>query len=388
MNAPSPSAVMARVERELRDMWTIAPPAGDLPRARACTMNLVVVASSIEIADRYLAVVDDVTRTIPSRAIVAALDPEATTDALEGDVTAVCGVDEAASICSERVRLVARGSICARAASAVDALCVPELPTALVWLGRVHVDDPVFVGLAEDAQRVVLDTEYTSLTSLLALARWTRAEEGRPHVADLAWTRLAVWQEMCARFFDPPHLVDHAMNVTRVTVRQASERGARLGSEGALLVGWLGTRLGWTTSRVGGRLRFHRRDGASVGVAFEAVARPPEVAPAALAGVAIEAEIGGVSVRATLDRQLASGSIEGVTPDADVLVWRLEVSSPSDPNAPAASRRGPMEQRVRLRTNQGARLLERTLHRPANDPALAEAAAFAEEMVEDEIVCG
>ena len=84
------------------------------------------------------------------------------------------------------------------------------------------------------------------------------------------------------------------------------------------------------------------------------------------------------------------GALQGSYPvlDADVLEWKLDVGTAPEAGAPAVSRRGPMEQRVRLRTNQGARLLERTLHRPANDPALAEAAAFAEEMVEDEIVCG
>ncbi len=384
--APAPSAVMARIERELRDMWSVAAPAGDVPRARACTMNLVVVASSEEIAERYLAIIDDVTRSIPARAIVVALDPEGA-DALEGDVTAVCGVDAASSICSERVRMTARGAVCARVASAVDALCVPEMPTALVWLGRVHVEDDVFLELAKDSQRVLLDTEYTSLGSLLHLARWARGGEGRPRVADLAWTRLAIWQEMCARFFDAPALREHASRVTRVTIRQACEPGARLGSEGALLLGWLGTRLGWKTTRVGGHLRFRRADGGNVAVAFEAVARPAGVAPSALAGVGLDAEHDGVKLRATLDRQLASG-VPDDTLDADVLEWKLDVGAAAEAGAPAVSRRGPMEQRVRLRTNQGARLLERTLHRPANDPALAEAAAFAEEMVEDEIVCG
>ena len=374
----APSAVMSRIERELREMWT--PPPGEVARARACTMNLVVVAGSSAIADRYVNVIDDVTRGTPARAILVSLDPEAP-DALEADVSAVCGVGEDA-ICSERVRITARGAICARMESAVEALCVPELPTVLVWLGRVHVGDEVFLGLAKDARRVILDTEYTSLGSLLELARWARADAARPFVADLAWTRLALWQEMCARFFDPPRLRDHAMHVTRMTVRQASEHGARLGPEPALLVGWLGTRLGWTASRLGGHLRFRRPDGGFVALSFEAVPRPREVAPSALAGLSIEASHAGVTVRASLERQLASGTAE-TTRDADVVVSRVDVDLE---DAPAPSLRGPAEQRMRLRTNEEARVLERTLHRHACDPALAEAAAFAEEMLEDEIV--
>jgi len=252
------SPVVSRIERELRDMW--APPAkGQPPKSRVCTMNLIVVAgsgtgsatSARELADRYTPVVDEVTATTPARAVVVALEPDAGVHALEGDVSAVCGIGGEATLCSERVRLNALGSACARVASAVDAIGVPEIPTTLVWLGRIHVEDPVFVSLAALAQRIVIDTEYTSLPTLMKLARWSRAEPGRPAVIDLAWIRLAPWQELCARFFDAPRLRAHASHVTRLAVKQASEPGARLGSEGALLLGWLATTLGWKVSRLG-----------------------------------------------------------------------------------------------------------------------------------------
>ncbi len=158
----------------------------------------------------------------------------------------------------------ASGSVCARMGSAVEALLIPEIATTLVWLGRVHVDDDVFTSMARDAQRVVLDTEYTSLTSLLQLARWSRADPGRPALADMAWTRLATWQELCARLFDEPRNRELAAGITSVTIRQASESGARLGSEGALLLGWLATRLGWRAVRIGGALRLKREDGRDV----------------------------------------------------------------------------------------------------------------------------
>jgi glucose-6-phosphate dehydrogenase assembly protein OpcA len=79
---------------------------------------------------------------------------------------------------------------------------VPELPTTLVWLGRVHVDDPVFQDLASDAQRIILDSEYTSLASVIHVAKWARTKPDAPKITDLAWTRISVWQEMLARFFD------------------------------------------------------------------------------------------------------------------------------------------------------------------------------------------
>ncbi len=360
--SPPRSTTIAAIEKELRDIWTTAP--GETSKARACTTNLVVVASR-EVADRYLAIIDEVILNIPARAIVVGLEPDGAASILEGDVSAVCGIGENAT-CSERVRLFASGAVCARVGSAVEALLVPELPTSLVWLARVHVDDPVFSALADDATRVVLDTEYTSLGSLLQLSRWTRAKAGRPNLADLAWTRLAPWQEMCARFFDEPKLASHAHKIRRLVIRQASDAGAKLGSEGALLLGWFATRLGWKMQRIGGSVRFRRPDGDSVALELRKAPRPPSIAPAALMGVTVEAEDQGLKVTGSLDLEVESGS------NAAILTWKLDAEVPSA-----------TEQRVRLSVNKGARMLERTLHRPSNDPALAESALFAEEIYEE-----
>ncbi len=374
---PVTSAILARIEKELRDMWTAPLAPGEMPKSRVCTMNLVVAASSREVADRYTAVVEEVTASMPSRAIVVTLEPESPTRALEGEATAVCVRGESGVVCSERVRLVASGSVCARVASIVDALLVPEIPTALVWLGRVHTDDDVFTSMALRSQRVVLDTEYTSLASLVQLAKWLREEsEPRPALADLAWTRLATWQELCARFFDEARTRDHAREITRVTVRQASDSGARLGSEGALLLGWLATRLGWRATRMGGALRMKREDGRDVSLVLGAVPRPEGVAPGALASVEIEAASGGQALKGSIVRELASGGgVDGKTLDADVVTWTCELAG-----QPCQTRS------VRLRANKGARVLERTLHRQVYDPTLVESVQFAEHFFEDGVV--
>jgi glucose-6-phosphate dehydrogenase assembly protein OpcA len=363
--SPPRSTTIAAIEKQLREIWTQAP--GESTQTRACTMNLVVVASR-DVADRYLPVIDEVVLSTPARAILVALEPDSNASVLEGDVSAIHGFGENASA-SERVRLFASGAVCARVGSAVEALLVPEIPTALVWLARVHVDDPVFSSLADDAHRVILDTEYTSLASLLQLSRWARGASNRPNIADLAWTRLAPWQEMCARFFDDPKLTGHAKKIQKLVIRQASDAGTKLGSEAALLLGWFATRLGWTVHRIGGSVRFRRPDGDTVVLELRKSPTPATIAPAALTGVSVEASENGVSIVGTLNLE-----VEG-TDSAALLVWKL------DAEVPSAS-----EQRVRLSANKGARMLERTLHRPSNDPALAESALFAEEIYEEGLV--
>ncbi len=122
-------------------------------------------------------------------------------------------------------------------------------------------------------------------------------------------------------------------------------------------------------------MRFRRPDGGHVVLTLSAVARPSEVAPAALAGMAVEAEAGGVKAFGSIQRELGSG-LEGQSADADMVLWTLDVPFPVA-----------TEQHVRLRDNKGGKLLVRTLHRPVNDPTLSEAVAFAEQVFEDGLVC-
>ena len=369
----SASTVISDIQSQLRQSW--APPSGDGPAmTRVTTMNLVVVSTNPGSVERYTHIVDDVVQTIPARTLLVSIDPSNPDSTLQGDATAVAAAAEGTNVWSERIRLFASGDTSFRIASAIEALLIPELPTAVVWLGRVHVSDPTLQSLAELSQRFILDTEYTSITSLLALANWMRDESNHTYVADLAWTRLSPWHELVARFFDRD-AAGLAGAIDEVTITQASDKGAKLGSEGALLLGWLGSRMGWKVTRLGGRLTFSRPDGKPVRVSFKAIPRPEGVAPLALAGFSLKSTVGDDSLEGSIVRDLASG-LDSATVDADVLVWRvLRSGSP------------PHEQHVRLGSNKGAKWLTRTLQRPANDPSLTESALFACDFYDDDVVC-
>jgi glucose-6-phosphate dehydrogenase assembly protein OpcA len=373
------SGLISQLEKELRDLWRAPEDPREPVMSRACTMNLEVVAPSVEVLERYTPVVDEVTASVPARAILASVEPSATADELTGAATAVCRLEGDRRICSERITLRCRGNAAARAASAIEAFLVPEIPTALVWLGRVHTDDPVFEDLANDANRIILDSEYTSIGSVIHVASWARQQPNAPEIADLAWTRIAAWQEMLARFFDDGDGKDLAYKITRIRLDQADETSAPIGSEAALLLGWIGTRLGWKTSRLAGTLRLRRPDGGTVSLEIGRVARPKGVAPHTLASLAVEAgdDPARPALRGTIERSLGSGLAEhGATTDADVLVWKLVRRNGSE--TPIE-----IEQSVRLGPNKAAKWLERTLHRPPCDTAFVESVAFAEHIVED-----
>jgi glucose-6-phosphate dehydrogenase assembly protein OpcA len=377
VNVPA-SRVLARADEELRMLWSIPPgksiPQGKLEpaKSRACTMNLVVIAASPSLAAQVVPVVDEVLLHVPARAIVVGLDPDAP-DELEAAVSAVCtpSVGGGQAVCSERVILTARGGLCRRLPSCVDALCATDVPMTLVWLARVHVEDPAFAPLATAATRVVLDSSQNSLSSLSQVVRWARArpESDRPGVADLAWTRLGSWQELCSRMFDPPRLRPLAAQVSRLALIQASADGAMLGPEGALLLGWLATRLGWKATSLGGKLRLVRPDGAVVQTQLRA--KKVDGAPrGTLLGVEIEANGDGVRM---------VGDVARDNGETDAASWRIEVSDAGDTQR--------LEQHVRMRAGQPAPLLERTLHRPPRDASLAEALLWADELRAEELTC-
>jgi glucose-6-phosphate dehydrogenase assembly protein OpcA len=380
--AERPSEVLDRVDAELRALWSTPPPADDgraptgdparspsKTRVRACTMNLVVVAATPALAEQWVVVVDRVLLGIPARAIVVGLDP-AGADALEAQTSAVCvpGESGGPQVCSERVTLVVRGAAAARLYSCVTALCAADVPTTLVWVGSVSAGSPAFEALARDASRIVLDGAQGSLESLASVVRWGRSQpEGGfapgVGVADLAWTRLAPWQEMCARMFDEPRLRPLAACVTRVQLVQASAAGATLAAEGLLLLGWLATRLEWKAAPRSTPQTWLRRDGGNLEVVLSANASPTE-AQSSLRAVHIEASADGMTLRGQILRDAREN---------DAATWRLEVTAEG-----GETQR--MEQHVRLRAMDKAALLERTLHRPIRDLALEEAVRWAGEV--------
>jgi glucose-6-phosphate dehydrogenase assembly protein OpcA len=367
--------VLTRIDQELRAFWAVPATPGETPRARACTMNLVVVAANPGLAQRWLPVIDEVLLGVPARALVVGLDPDAP-DALEGSATAVCTPSAGGepAVCSERVMLLARGVVCARLASVVGALAATDVPTTLVWLGRVHADDPAFAPLARDASRIVHDASEGSLTSLAHVVYWTRARSAadRPGVADLTWTRVAPWQELCARVFDEPRLRALASGVTRVSLTQASTRGAPMGPEGALMLGWLATCLGWKAASLAGKLRLLRPDGGQVHASLCAATESSHT-PGTLLSVEMEASSGDLTLRGDVKRDADEPGAGGMA------TWRLEVTCRGQTQR--------LEQAVRLRDSEPARLLERTLHRPAHDPALLDAVAWADELRGEELSC-
>ncbi len=118
----------------------------------------------------------------------------------------------------------------------VDPLVVSDLPT-LLWSPHGHYD--AVDALLPLAQAILIDSIDEPVWRE-ALDR-ARALTGKAYVVDLAWLRSTPWRERIAASFDPPAMRAELERVSAVTVRHHPESTLAA----MLLIGWLGSRLGW-----------------------------------------------------------------------------------------------------------------------------------------------
>jgi hypothetical protein len=229
---PVGDAVSA-IERELGRIWS-APPedAGETPKVRASTMNLVVAMSAHELEHERDAKVE-LSRTHAGRTFLLWVDPRLAPWDLTSDVQAMCQKQGSAEVCSDRIELGFGVSAAQRAASVIAALALGEVPTILEVARGAH--DALVDELAPRADRVVVDTAVQPVARVAHIARATQAA-----IADRNFVRGFTFRDLVARFFDAEP--SEARTIRRVEI--ARTPGFRI-EPAALLVGWLASRLGW-----------------------------------------------------------------------------------------------------------------------------------------------
>jgi glucose-6-phosphate dehydrogenase assembly protein OpcA len=121
-----------------------------------------------------------------------------------------------------------------------DPLVVTDLPT-LLWSPHGHHD--VVEVLLELSQAVLLDSVEEPLAHDALDRAWALSENA--YVVDLAWLRSTPWRERVAAAFDPARLREELLGISAVTVRHHPASTVA----GALMLGWLGSRLGWHTGQ-------------------------------------------------------------------------------------------------------------------------------------------
>lgn len=210
----------------------------------ATTMNFIVWIDDIAFRPWVIERLTKILEKHPARAILLDAcddrEPGATLVRREPD-----GDEDSSHITvhGERVEIGVRGMTPAELTELAGSLTIRELPSLLWWTGEGIAGQPNFSGLVDLVDSLVVDSSGTRNdgATVLELAHFLSS---RPTVAlrDLAWMRLRPWQDMIARFFDDPAVMEELYSVRSLRIVSGSD------AEALYLAGWLGSRLGWTVA--------------------------------------------------------------------------------------------------------------------------------------------
>jgi glucose-6-phosphate dehydrogenase assembly protein OpcA len=227
-------------------------------RTRTSVLTLVVVAPRPELVDRAMATVSTLASRHPSRAVVLSpTDPDGPAS-FEAHIYASCQLPERGSseICTEEILIRAGGELAQHLSSTVAPLLIHDLPVVLWWPDDVPFGRPDFTELADECDRLFVDSGHFRGRGLSRLIGMSDVVYGGLVVHDVSWMRLMLWRELLAACFDHPLLVRELKHLRSIRIDVARPGGEVRLSRAVLFVGWLMSRL-----RLGVVNQLHQADG-------------------------------------------------------------------------------------------------------------------------------
>ncbi|MBI4853403.1 MAG: glucose-6-phosphate dehydrogenase assembly protein OpcA [Acidobacteria bacterium] len=241
------------IEKDLRELWKQKEDAAEenkVTSTRACVSNLLIYEDQEDEINTLTETIIDVTKHHPCRVIVMSSKANSLEDKLEAGVSAICSftISQGKQICSEQIMVKAEGSAVKRLSASVMPLLVSDLPVNLWWRG-VPVDTQPFSGLLGCANRVILDSSYSTRPTAFLSVLATLARQRFKEVAfsDINWSRLTQLRSHIAGLFDVPDLLAYLKDLSKVTIEFPSSTTDQdlPAPQAMLLVGWFMSRLNW-----------------------------------------------------------------------------------------------------------------------------------------------
>ena len=224
------SEAVSRVEAELNAFWAAASE-GSEPKARASTMNFVVIGGTTA-TDHLREEIETLSHTRAGRAFLMTIDGHLAPWEVTSDVSAVCHKEGDSVVCYDRIELGFGAIAAQRAASVLGALVLPEVPT-IVEAGS-GAPTSLVEALVGRADRLIVDSADLGARKVADLSRKSAAP-----IADRAFVRTFSWRDLVARFFDDAVLATKAVTAIRVARTSGWKH-----DPAALLLGWLASRIG------------------------------------------------------------------------------------------------------------------------------------------------
>ncbi|MCS6885573.1 MAG: glucose-6-phosphate dehydrogenase assembly protein OpcA [Acidobacteriota bacterium] len=235
------------IERHLQELWK-AQTEENKSQVRACVVNLLIYdeTSSSELNT----LITDIAKHHPGRVLLMKARPNALTELISAEVSAVCGVipGRGKQLCCEQVTIVAEGAAAAwRLAATVRPLLISDLPVILWWRGMPSDMQP-FTGLLDTADKVILDTSYLARpTAYLPVVAELVEAKKQVAFADLNWSRLTTLRSHIAGLYDMPDLNAYIRDISSVRVKYCTEAADKElpPPQAVYLASWLIYRLDW-----------------------------------------------------------------------------------------------------------------------------------------------
>lgn len=355
------AVALGRVEAELARLWA----AGRTKDAQPRTLDLVAFCATPDELPRVRAALAPLASRRPCRTLTVVCYP-AEAPSITARVALHVDTAHGSEPVGEDVTLEVRGAARDWVPSALRQLRRGDLPMHLWWSGDLPDDDDgLFDQLTEDAEVTLVHSADMDLRDLEQLRRALAWRADSAVFLDLNWVRLALWQELTARFFDDEGLAAAIPAIDTVSLGFAPRPGSSdaAPTQAALLAGWIALCAGWD---VHGAAWSADADGARVATVRRADGSPgrvrcveddrPGVYPGALHSVTLS----GPGLTLEVARALE---------DPLVLCWSGEAGHLCVPS-----------QSVRMGVPDEPRMLSRALDRPSRDPlferSLAAAAAL------------
>jgi glucose-6-phosphate dehydrogenase assembly protein OpcA len=243
-----------RVERELSAMWKPINEAQGAAVARMVLSNIVWLGRARDV-ERVQKILQRVVPRHPSRVFLLEYREEETSPTLQVALKAQCFRPRSgdAPVCCELIHFTFGPAAARHVRGSVAPLLLGDIPTVL-WLGLADESFPKLAELQKLADRTI--TMDMRAPSPAAHLRRCLADAGPTF--DLCWFRMLPLREQIAASFDDPanpFALDRVTAVRLAITRNGPFRDLPL-FEGALLTGWLGSRLGWTPAQ--GNIRGYR----------------------------------------------------------------------------------------------------------------------------------
>lgn len=235
------------IEKDLTALWKDGSEEKSKSRGlqRVYTTNLVAYASGHEEGYRVEQILNDLAEKHPGRYILARPAADLTEPPLRYYVSGHCffGSGREKKICCDLIKLVAQKEVIENLYGFTFSLLLPDLPLEFWWPGDLPYNNAFFDHVAEEANRVWVDSSKFT-RPIQSLARLSTFWENRyPHtlLCDLNWIRIQRWRSLIAELFDG-EWSRFLKEIRQITIEYGEGTQP---TRSFFLACWLACQLGW-----------------------------------------------------------------------------------------------------------------------------------------------